>query len=312
MESYQIRRELYNAESLYQGYDPANPASYADCYDGRIYADFIAEGKRSHDLGVTLPRTLHDHSISAALYQFLEGWSPADVVGVMGGHAMQRSDESFRKVALVSKHLTEKGKLMVSGGGPGAMEATHLGAWMAGRPDSELDEAFGILSVAETFREPLWLSSAFAVMRRFPQERYRSLGIPTWLYGHEPSTPFATHIAKYFDNSIREDNILSIAVGGIIFSPGSAGTLQEIFQEAAQDHYKTCEVSSPIVFFGKKFFCEEVPVYPFMQSLMDSGHYKDLLLSIYDEPDEIVREILSFHPEMPEHEIKTKVRKSIL
>ena len=26
----------------------------------------------------------------------------------------------------------------------------------------------------------------------------------------------------------------------------------------------------------------------------------------------IVREILSFHPEMPEHEIKTKVRKSIL
>ena len=94
MESYQIRRELYSAGSLYQGYDPAEPASYADCYDGRIYSDFIAEGKRSHDLAVTLPRTLHDHSISGALFRFLDEWSPADVVGVMGGHAMKRSDES--------------------------------------------------------------------------------------------------------------------------------------------------------------------------------------------------------------------------
>ena len=30
------------------------------------------------------------------------------------------------------------------------------------------------------------------------------LGIPTWLYGHEPTTPFARVIAKYFQNSIRE------------------------------------------------------------------------------------------------------------
>ena len=31
---------------------------------------------------------------------------------------------------------------------------------------------------------------------------------------------------------------------------------------------------------------------------MKSGYYKDLLLSIYDEPEDIVREILSFHPDM--------------
>ena len=66
------------------------------------------------------------------------------------------------------------------------------------------------------------------------QTKYVSLGIPTWLYGHEPSTPFATHIAKYFVNSVREDTILTVAYGGIIFTPGSAGTLQEIFQEAVQ------------------------------------------------------------------------------
>lgn len=299
MESFQIRRELYTAEDLYDRFDPEDDSSYGRCYDALVYADVVKDGKRSRDLSVTLPRTIHDHSISSALFRFLADWAPSDVVGVMGGHAMKRSDPAYRKVALVSKKLTEQGKLMVSGGGPGAMEATHFGAWMAGRGDDELDEALRILQDADTFADKGWLSTAFRVRQRFPQTQYQSLGIPTWLYGHEPPTPFATHIAKYFENSIREDNILTIAVGGVIFSPGSAGTLQEVFQETAQDHYKTCDVSSPIVFFGKDFWQKTVPLYPFLDSLMKSGYYKDLLLSIYDEPEDIVREILSFHPDMP-------------
>ena len=294
MDNYQIRKELYDAASLYAGFDPADENSYATCYDGHVYADFVASGKRSRDLAVTLPRTLHDHSISDALYRFLGGYDPYNVVGVMGGHAMKRSDASFRNVALISKRLTEHGKLMVSGGGPGAMEATHFGAWMAGRSDAELDEALQMLLVADTFRDAGWLSSAFRVMERFPQKQFRSLGIPTWLYGHEPSTPFATDIAKYYDNSIREDTILTVAVGGIIFTPGSAGTIQEIFQEAAQDHYKTCDVSSPMAFLGRDYFTKEIPVYPFLEDMMARGKYHDLLLSISDEPDDVVREILAF------------------
>ena len=301
MDNYQIRRELYDAKSLYDGFDPADEASYATCYDGHVYADFIAAGKRSRDLAVTLPRTLHDHSISDALYRFLANYDPYQIVGVMGGHAMRRSDASFRNVALISKRLTEHGKLMVSGGGPGAMEATHFGAWMAGRTDAELDEALKMIQVADTFRDKGWLSTAFQVMERFPQTQYNSLGIPTWLYGHEPSTPFATHIAKYFDNSIREDTILTVAVGGIIFTPGSAGTIQEIFQEAAQDHYKTCDVSSPVAFMGVDFFTREIPVYPFLEDMMARGKYHDLLLSISDDPDDIVREILAFREETAIH-----------
>ena len=311
MENYQIRRCLYSAHDLYDAFDPADESSYAKCYDARIYADVLKDGKRSRALAVTLPRTLHDHSISTALFSFLEDWAPADVVGVMGGHAMRRSDPSFRKVALVSKALTERGKLMVSGGGPGAMEATHFGAWMAGRSTAELDEALEMLRAADTFADKGWLSTAFRVMERFPQERYKSLGIPTWLYGHEPPTPFATHIAKYFDNSIREDNILTIAVGGIIFSPGSAGTLQEVFQEAAQDHYRSCDVSSPIVFFGKEFWTKTVPLYPFLHSLMESGFYKDLLLSIHDSVNGIVNEIMSFSPDMPSHIQKERLSKKL-
>ncbi len=65
-------------------------------------------------------------------------------------------------------------------------------------------------------------------------EKCKSIGIPTWLYGHEPPAPFATHIAKYFANSVREDGLLTIAKHGVIFAPGSAGTTQEIFQDATQ------------------------------------------------------------------------------
>ena len=301
MDNYQIRRELYDAKSLYSGFDPSDENSYSDCYDGHVYADFIASGKHSRDLAVTLPRTLHDHSISDALFRFLSHYDPYNVVGVMGGHAMRRSDASFRNVALISKALTEHGKLMVSGGGPGAMEATHFGAWMAGRSEEEFEEALQMLLMADTFRDSGWLSSAFRVMARFPQTQYQSLGIPTWLYGHEPSTPFATQIAKYYDNSIREDTILTIAVGGIIFTPGSAGTIQEIFQEAAQDHYKTCDVSSPMAFMGVDFFTKQIPVYPFLEDMMARGKYQHLLLSISDEPDAIVREILAFRKENAIH-----------
>ena len=301
MDNYQIRRELYDAASLYAGFNPDDESTYASCYDGQVYSDFIANGKRSRDLAVTLPRTLHDHSISDALYRFLGGYDPYQIVGVMGGHAMKRSDAPYRNVALISKHLTEHGKLMVSGGGPGAMEATHFGAWMAGRTDAELDEALEVLRTADTFRDKGWLSTAFQIMKRFPQTQYKSLGIPTWLYGHEPSTPFATHIAKYFDNSIREDTILTVAVGGIIFTPGSAGTIQEIFQEAAQDHYKTCDVSSPMAFMGVDYFTKEIPVYPFLEDMMARGKYHDLLLSISDNPDDVVREILAFREEGAVH-----------
>ena len=39
-----------------------------------------------------------------------------------------------------------------------------------------------------------------------------------------------------------------IAKGGVIYSPGSAGTMQEIFQYAAQNHYRAFGYESPMVF----------------------------------------------------------------
>ena len=57
MDNYQIRKELYDADSLYLGFNPSDERSYATCYDAHVYNDYIASGKHSRDLAVTLPRT---------------------------------------------------------------------------------------------------------------------------------------------------------------------------------------------------------------------------------------------------------------
>ena len=140
------------------------------------------------------------------------------------------------------------------------------------------------------------MSSAFEVMKRFPQKEFQSVGIPTWLYGHEPATPFATHIAKYFENSLREDGLLTIAKGGVIYTPGSAGTMQEIFQDAVQNHYLTVEYASPMAFLDVDYWTNELPVYPMLEELQNRGRYRNLLLSISDDVTNIVQTILDFNP----------------
>lgn len=288
-EAFGFPNHLYSAEELYDGYSPDQQGSYEKCYDGRVYRHYLKKGKYATDIKETLARTLHDHSISDCLQDYLSRFEKRRLVGVMGGHSLSRHDTAYTQVVRLSKRLTEAGFLMITGGGPGAMEATHLGAWMAGRSEEELQQALSIMSAASVYTDSLWLPTAWQVRNQFPNLGYESLGIPTWLYGHEPSTPLATHIAKYFDNSIREDGILSIARGGVIYTPGSAGTLQEIFQEAVQNHYLTFGNVAPMIFMGKKFWTEEVPVWPLVMYLVENGKYKNLSLCLTDELGEAER-----------------------
>jgi len=286
---------LYCAPSLYGEMMKDCQCKY--CYDMEVYQHFLSKGKHTDDEMEMLARALHDFAIGHYLDEFLNGYDPRQVVGVMGGHGVLRTSAEYRQVVELSKELTERETLMVTGGGPGVMEATHLGAWMAGRPMAEVDEALKILSEAPGFKDEGWLQTAFEVIRRYPQERYHSLGIPTWLYGHEPSAAFATDIAKYFDNSIRENTILTVAFGGIVFTPGSAGTMQEVFQEAVQNHYLSFGYASPMVFLGRKFWTEDIPVYPFLEQMMQEGRYKNLQLKLTDSSHEVVEELLKFRSE---------------
>lgn len=288
-ETFGFPNHLYSPEELYEGFIPERPESYENCYDGRVYRHYLKKGKFRTDFKETLARTLHDHSISDCLQDYLSQHDEHKLIGVMGGHNLSRLDQAYIQVVKLSKRLAEAGYLMITGGGPGAMEATHLGAWMAGRSEEDLQEALSIMSVAPLYTDKLWLSTAWEVHNRFPNLGYESLGVPTWLYGHEPSTPLATHIAKYFDNSIREDGILTISKGGIIYTPGSAGTLQEIFQEAVQNHYLTFGYASPMIFMGKDFWTKEIPIWPLMMDLVEKGKYKNLILCLTDEAADVER-----------------------
>ncbi|MEZ4960155.1 MAG: hypothetical protein R2830_10110 [Saprospiraceae bacterium] len=286
--------KLYDKESLFNNYDPTAPESYELTLDKVIYNHYIKTGKETSVLKETLARRLHDHSITDSLQEFLSNYDERKVVAVMGGHGLSRDDISYKQVAEISKTLTESGYLLVSGGGPGAMEATHLGAWFANKLNQELDEAINYLSKAPKYNNPNWLPTAFEVLNKFPTTNYNSLGIPTWLYGHEPPTPFATHIGKYFANSVREEGLLAIAKGGVIFAPGSAGTMQEIFQDIAQNHYESFGYASPMVFLNKKYWSYDRPIYPIIELMKLRGNLKNLDIGLYDSNDEVISHLKSF------------------
>ena len=126
------RHELYSAEELYRGYSADNDDTFATCYDTLTYDHFVKTGKHGSEVLESLARALHDHGINVALDEFFKMRDNRLCIGIMGGHAVLRTDEMFRKVVFLCKRLTEEGFIMLSGGGPGAMEATHLGpGWLA-------------------------------------------------------------------------------------------------------------------------------------------------------------------------------------
>lgn len=286
--------ELYDKNSLLGGYELGNPESYNNSLDKRVYDHYISTGKESDSIHETLARRLHDHAITDAMFELIGEWDEKRIIAVMGGHSLPRDNANFETVVRLSKALTEDGYLMISGGGPGAMEATHVGAWLAGKSDDLVSEFISVLSEAPSYKDKLWLDKAFQLISKYPDVQFQSLGIPTWLYGHEPPTPFATKIAKYFANSVREDGLLAIAKGGVIFAPGSAGTIQEIFQDATQNHYLSFGYASPMVFLNEDYWTTERPIYPLLKKMTEDGKYKNLILSVGDTHAEIANSIKSF------------------
>lgn len=283
------RRELYTAAELFNGFDPHNPDSLKHCLDEQVSRHIDETGRIGCGKLEALARTMHDHHIRRAMYRYLEWFEAKRVIGIMGGHGLDRRSPDYRKVVETAKLMTENGALMISGGGPGAMEATHVGAWLAGRNATDVTNALNILAAAPNATDELWLSTAFEVMTRFPQKNgFQSLSIPTWHFKGEPPTPFATVIAKFFENSLREDVLLTEAYGGLVIMPGGPGTLQEIFQEAVQEHYGSLPFPSPMIFVGRNFWTSEVPVYSLVESLKRRGFYRNLAISLVDTTDEII------------------------
>jgi predicted Rossmann-fold nucleotide-binding protein len=293
---HSYRSKLYSREELMDGWSLEEDLSL----DKRIYDHFVAHGKKNPDIVEALAERLHDHAVDDAMTDLLEGRVEKDgrkkVVAVMGGHGTSRADKWFRKVAHLTRRLTMEGYFIASGGGPGMMEAANLGAYLAELSVEELDGVLDGLAAAPVYTSDGYVDAAQKVIDRYPTG-HSSLAVPTWFYGHEPTNLFSGHVAKYFSNSIREEGLLAIAQHGIVFSPGSAGTTQEIFQEATQNHYATFENISPMVFLSKERYTKETAIWPCLNDLAEGRDYHRYLC-LSDEVEEVVQ-FIKDHPPVP-------------
>ncbi|MEV4196748.1 LOG family protein [Micromonospora globbae] len=297
---------LYTPEDLAAGFAEAG---FEGMYDTRVYAHFRAHGGALPDVREALGQRLHDHGVDNALADATRAWlaayGPQSVVGVMGGHAVPRGSVAYRMAAVLGWELARADRLVVTGGGPGVMEAANLGAYLADRPAEELTEAIDLLATAPDFTDhDRYTAAALRVRERYappPVPRQRGadvawaraggLAIPTWLYGHEPANLFAGRIAKYFSNAIREDTILRLARGGIVFAPGRAGTVQEVFQAATKTFYGTDGASGAYVFLDRTYWTTELPVESLLRPLLAASPFGDLSSTIHltDDVREAVR-----------------------
>jgi len=296
-----FRVTLYTPDELLLGFDPEHPESYLKTPDALIYAYYVDPERCGLD--DVLARRMHDFSIADALDDNIGSWSGSGVVGVMGGHAVPRGDPAYVSAAKLSRTLAREGFLVISGGGPGVMEAANLGVYVAPHPDDALDAAVHELAAVPVHDDPNYLVAAYRVKALLPPPAsakvYRSVGVPTWFYGHEQPNVFATYIAKYFENSVREEGLLAIASRGVIFAEGSAGTLQEIFQNACQVYYRTYRhMRTPLILFGTEYWNppgdgmagRSKKVYPLLLKLAEEEGFGDLI-KVTDSIDEIAEMI---------------------
>jgi predicted Rossmann-fold nucleotide-binding protein len=305
---------LYLPSALYDSWDPSDPASLERSLDFRTYLATLAQGQPTpRSRGIGNGRALHDAAISFSLAARVVD---ARSVGILGGHGEARGSKTYEAVAQIAYQLSRRNYTILTGGGPGAMEAAHLGARYAPIGDAALRDALARISHDPDLRrfpfphgtdlvidgryDPLamatlhaWMTPAMELARESEGAAGASIGIPTWLYGHEPATPFATEHAKYFENSIREEGLLTLAIYGAIYAPGSSGTLQEIFEDANQNFYgPPSEGMSPMVFLDiDEFWTKQLPVIPVLRALF--GKEFDDVVAIVGTADEAVAAIES-------------------
>jgi predicted Rossmann-fold nucleotide-binding protein len=310
--------QLYTVAQLYDKYDPTKSRSWESCYDYLNYLWFTEPGKNSRkprklSTAEAIAARLHDTGIEHAIDDFLRT-AATRTVGFMGGHGTLRTDSSYAQIAGMARTLKRAGLMIVTGGGPGLMEAANLGAFLAPYDDAQLAVALSVLKDAPKAQDASdpdaadkWLRTAAKVRGDLLDGDWRSptrsgsanLGIPTWLYGHEPPNLFSTAIGKYFYNSVREDGLITVASGGLVFGPGEAGTVQEVFQDATLNYYASDNAPTPMVFLGTDYWDPgdyddktpaplddlRKPVYPLIQALA-KGHFESSLL-LSDDATEI-------------------------
>jgi predicted Rossmann-fold nucleotide-binding protein len=286
------RDSLYTVDELMAGYRSDAPMQ---SLDARIAAHVKAAGIPPVDVVEAIAQVVHDQGVGQAMRAYVAA-SVANgrhITGVMGGSSTPRDAPAYRLAAETSKALSEAGFLVATGGGLGIMEAGNLGAYFAGRPDEELHAAIEELKRWPTYaaHEAQYIDSARAVTARLPAGA-PSLAVATWRFADEPISQFATHIAKLFQNSVREDGLLSIADAGVAYFKGGFGTLREIFQDLAQNSAAAPVHQMAMVFVDTAAYGQ--PGSPFDLALTRAGQAAspfDDLITLADSADSVVAAI---------------------
>jgi predicted Rossmann-fold nucleotide-binding protein len=306
-----IPQQLYTRSRLFQGFTSDDPASWSRTKDFEIYQYFVKEGRGAPtNPYIGMMQALHDNAITQSTAALIAG---RKIAAIMGDHKMARDSSVYRDIAILARRLTRSGILICTGGGPGAMEASHLGASLAAGADPDLDDALallktqpvvpalgdivnsrGVVNPALAARAHAWFQPAYEIAASILSPS-QSLAIPTWHYGHEPTTPLATHIAKYFQNSLRENGLLALAKQGIIYFEGKAGTIQEIFQDGAQNFYRSFDYFSPMVLYGVEYWTAKYPVVSVLQKLFTTADFAKYVL-VTDDAAAAARFIEQFAP----------------
>ncbi|KAH3742731.1 ribose 5-phosphate isomerase, type A [Pelomyxa schiedti] len=193
----------------------------------------------------------------------------------------------YIEVARVSYKLAKSGFTIVTGGGPGAMESANFGAWMCDILEPEFEKELAILTSAPDS----YVEGADRMREKFITNTGKmSLGVPTWLDGHEPCHRFASEQAKFVSNAVREDILVTMCNCGILFTEGSAGTRTEIAQFAVPNCYaseKDGDVSKPIIFF-KTVFQSLLTVSEMEDLIGKSKGYSKRMYCVSDDVDSVV------------------------
>lgn len=198
-------------------------------------------------------RMLSDLDTNKALKHHFSEVPKEQVIGVMGAASLPRGTKVYRETALMGKHLRENNYVIITGGGTGAMEASHLGVWFAGRTDNELKQAIDELQNAPLASDPNYMKLASEIKHKYPRILPgHDIGFSTFVFLDNPPNAFSHFSVVYFNDALREQALLRASTGAVIFVAGGAGTNFELHFALAQNAYQpVSSTDRPLILLGK-------------------------------------------------------------